>query len=323
MNDRIRREGTANLLAACEESGVSIVLQQSVAMLHCVADDRPQTETTPSKVTACSSRPPTWKRSSARRLSTAAWSEAASSTARAPTARNWLAEVRDPAFRIPGDGNAWLSPVHVEDYADALLAVLERRPPREAYIACDDAPLRLHELYARIAARAGLKPPAPGGPQGMRSFRTSNAKLRSAGAPRIRRSGSAPSGFGYPCPASRRACLHGVFGASTKPGARMTQSSILFEAQDGYAVVTLNRPDRLNSFNVEMHERLREASPRSKRRDDIRAVLLTGAGRGFCAGQDLSDRGGEGGRRTGRPRLHPGAPSTTRSSAPCASFPSR
>jgi len=70
----------------------------------------------------------------------------------------------------------------------------------------------------------------------------------------------------------------------------MTQPPILFEAQDGYAVVTLNRPDRLNSFNVEMHERLREAVAEIKRRDDVRAVLLTGAGRGFCAGQDLSDR---------------------------------
>jgi 2-(1,2-epoxy-1,2-dihydrophenyl)acetyl-CoA isomerase len=70
----------------------------------------------------------------------------------------------------------------------------------------------------------------------------------------------------------------------------MTASSILFEAQDGYAVITLNRPDRLNSFNPEMHERLRAALDDAARRDDIRALLLTGAGRGFCAGQDLSDR---------------------------------
>ena len=70
----------------------------------------------------------------------------------------------------------------------------------------------------------------------------------------------------------------------------MTEPSILFDAQDGYAVITLNRPDRLNSFNPEMHERLRAALDEAARRAEIRALLLTGAGRGFCAGQDLSDR---------------------------------
>jgi len=70
----------------------------------------------------------------------------------------------------------------------------------------------------------------------------------------------------------------------------MTQASVLFEVQDGYALVTLNRPDKLNSFNPEMHQRLREALATVKSREDIRAVLLTGAGRAFCAGQDLSDR---------------------------------
>jgi 2-(1,2-epoxy-1,2-dihydrophenyl)acetyl-CoA isomerase len=70
----------------------------------------------------------------------------------------------------------------------------------------------------------------------------------------------------------------------------MSDSSILFEVRDGYAVVTLNRPDRLNSFNPDMHARLRDAVGETERRSDIRALLLTGAGRGFCAGQDLSDR---------------------------------
>ncbi|MEM9386470.1 MAG: 2-(1,2-epoxy-1,2-dihydrophenyl)acetyl-CoA isomerase PaaG [Pseudomonadota bacterium] len=67
-------------------------------------------------------------------------------------------------------------------------------------------------------------------------------------------------------------------------------STITLEIQDGVALLTLNRPDRLNSFTAEMHEALREALNTIQADDAIRAVLLTGAGRGFCAGQDLNDR---------------------------------
>jgi 2-(1,2-epoxy-1,2-dihydrophenyl)acetyl-CoA isomerase len=70
----------------------------------------------------------------------------------------------------------------------------------------------------------------------------------------------------------------------------MSEPSILLDVQDGCAVITLNRPDRLNSFNADMHALLRDAVGEVERRDDIRALLITGAGRGFCAGQDLSDR---------------------------------
>ena len=54
--------------------------------------------------------------------------------------------------------------------------------------------------------------------------------------------------------------------------------------------ITLNRPEKLNSFNVQMHEELRDVLDRNLAEGDARAVILTGAGRGFCAGQDLSDR---------------------------------
>lgn len=66
--------------------------------------------------------------------------------------------------------------------------------------------------------------------------------------------------------------------------------SILVSRTDQWAEVTLNRPDRLNSFNEDMHRML--AAELKKLADDpaCRAVLLTGAGRGFCAGQDLADR---------------------------------
>jgi 2-(1,2-epoxy-1,2-dihydrophenyl)acetyl-CoA isomerase len=70
----------------------------------------------------------------------------------------------------------------------------------------------------------------------------------------------------------------------------MTTASILFERAGGIARITLNRPDRLNSFNTAMHAELREALAQVKADTTLRVLLLTGAGRGFCAGQDLADR---------------------------------
>lgn len=70
----------------------------------------------------------------------------------------------------------------------------------------------------------------------------------------------------------------------------MTASSILLDIAEGYATITLNRPEKLNSFNDAMHAALREAIAVCEANAAIRAVLITGAGRGFCAGQDLSDR---------------------------------
>ncbi|TWI35874.1 2-(1,2-epoxy-1,2-dihydrophenyl)acetyl-CoA isomerase PaaG [Paracoccus sulfuroxidans] len=71
----------------------------------------------------------------------------------------------------------------------------------------------------------------------------------------------------------------------------MTQSeSILATLENGVLQITLNRPDKLNSFNEEMHMALRAAIQRAHDEPEIRAVLLTGSGRGFCAGQDLGDR---------------------------------
>ena len=67
----------------------------------------------------------------------------------------------------------------------------------------------------------------------------------------------------------------------------MAYETIEFKLEDGIARLTLNRPDRLNSFTVQMHEEVADALARL---DDARVLVLTGAGRGFCAGQDLGDR---------------------------------
>ena len=75
----------------------------------------------------------------------------------------------------------------------------------------------------------------------------------------------------------------------------MTQSATLAETvltslEAGVLTLTLNRPDKLNSFNEEMHLALRAGFQRAADDREVRAVLLTGSGRGFCAGQDLGDR---------------------------------
>lgn len=69
----------------------------------------------------------------------------------------------------------------------------------------------------------------------------------------------------------------------------MSYETILFSVDGGIARLTLNRPDKLNSFNTQMHGEVRDALRRLPG-SDARVLVLTGAGRGFCAGQDLGDR---------------------------------
>jgi 2-(1,2-epoxy-1,2-dihydrophenyl)acetyl-CoA isomerase len=70
----------------------------------------------------------------------------------------------------------------------------------------------------------------------------------------------------------------------------MAFKTIEFNVNSGVATLTLNRPDRLNSINTEMHEEIRTAMKQVQEDASIRCLLLTANGRGFCAGQDLSDR---------------------------------
>ena len=66
-------------------------------------------------------------------------------------------------------------------------------------------------------------------------------------------------------------------------------TDILFDVGQGVATITLNRPDVLNSFRRPMATALVEALERVRADDAVRAVVITGAGRGFCAGQDLAE----------------------------------
>lgn len=70
----------------------------------------------------------------------------------------------------------------------------------------------------------------------------------------------------------------------------MPFATIEFGIAEGAARITLNRPARLNAFTVEMHEELQQALDAIEDDPSVRVLLITGAGRAFCAGQDLSDR---------------------------------
>ncbi len=65
---------------------------------------------------------------------------------------------------------------------------------------------------------------------------------------------------------------------------------LLVEKTEGVCLITLNRPDKLNAFNDELSFQLIDALKEAEKDANVRAVVITGAGRGFCAGQDLQNR---------------------------------
>ena len=68
----------------------------------------------------------------------------------------------------------------------------------------------------------------------------------------------------------------------------MTYQEILYAVDQGIATVTLNRPDRLNAWTTTMEHEVRQAMAAAAGDDAVKVVVLTGAGRGFCAGADMA-----------------------------------
>ncbi len=69
----------------------------------------------------------------------------------------------------------------------------------------------------------------------------------------------------------------------------MTYATILVDTKDRVRTITLNRPDRLNAWTAEMHAELKDAMMAAGDDEGVRAIVLTGAGRGFCAGADMQN----------------------------------
>ena len=71
----------------------------------------------------------------------------------------------------------------------------------------------------------------------------------------------------------------------------MDYKTILYDVADGVLTITLNRPEALNAFNRDMMNEMIDAFDRADADDDVRAIIVTGAGRAFCAGADLASGG--------------------------------
>ncbi len=70
----------------------------------------------------------------------------------------------------------------------------------------------------------------------------------------------------------------------------MPYTCIIYQSANGIATITLNRPERLNAFNTQMHDELSSAIAEVDSDPEVRVLLLTGSGRAFCSGQDLTER---------------------------------
>lgn len=73
--------------------------------------------------------------------------------------------------------------------------------------------------------------------------------------------------------------------------------TLIYQLQEGIATITLNRPDRFNAFNNTLSAELQKALKEAAKDPAVRVVVLTGAGKAFCSGQDLKDIQGQTGTR--------------------------
>ena len=71
----------------------------------------------------------------------------------------------------------------------------------------------------------------------------------------------------------------------------MFYNTILYQIENNILTITLNRPEHMNAFTVEMANELIDAVNRASEDDDVRAIVVTGTGKAFCAGMDLGNKG--------------------------------
>ena len=181
-NDRVRREGTANLLRAAEENRVRRYVQQSTTFIygdqgHKIADE----------AVAISPVAPTPHRQSTvdmEALVTASaldWVILRGGAFYGPGTGGedgWRQSAREGKLRMPGDGSALISLCHVADVASAFAEALERAPARSVFNVVDDEPVSYRDLLSFVAAQAGVAGPQPDSGVTMASLGCANARIK-------------------------------------------------------------------------------------------------------------------------------------------------
>lgn len=187
LNDRLRREGVPIFLSACEAAGVGRVLQQSIAMVHGGGADAWADEETfhPQPQDSIAGRAIAAARDMEAAVTATSldWVIFRGALFYGPGTGfddDWFSRAQAGKLRLPGDGEDYLTLLHIADMADATVAALSRWPSRRALIIADDTPMRWRDLFSYIAAASGGPPPQTGGPPRFPSFRVRNGRAREA-----------------------------------------------------------------------------------------------------------------------------------------------
>jgi nucleoside-diphosphate-sugar epimerase len=177
-NDRIRREGTHNLLNACRQAAVRRYVQQSTVFLYKDCYPALADETTPFL-----SHPflqSTFDMEALVQASPLDWCILRGGFFYGPNTFEdaWRNAAREGALQLPGDGSGRLSLIHVADMAQAVVLAAEKTPAHGIYNVVDDQPVTYAKLFSYLAALVDGPPPSANGPVFLPSFSCRNDRLK-------------------------------------------------------------------------------------------------------------------------------------------------
>lgn len=164
LNDRIRTDGTRNLLAAALRCGVKRFVQQSIASLHsghleAWADEEGPLGAHPLYASAIEMERTVWQSQGLDGLSTVILRGGWFYGPTAAHTRQLFGYLRTGLMPVMGAGDNYWSLIHVDDMASACVAAAEASSPSQLYLAVDDEPVRVRDLFAHIARSLDRRPP--------------------------------------------------------------------------------------------------------------------------------------------------------------------